>query len=163
MKFQKVNLEGYSKPSRFLKLLDGENKMRVLRDPYNYFVVGKKTARGYVRQIVGDDEEVPEFLKDVTPKLTYGFVVYSHDSGHFHILESGVMLGDMLTMLMQTVGEEEYKTKDVIISRSGKGFDTKYEVVLAKETQPLPKGLTQDSPEFRWIESYFEESNKESK
>ncbi len=127
-----------------------------MTDPYIYQVVGKKTARGYVRHVLEDGVAVPEFLKDAPPKLTYGFVVYSYASGHFHIVESGVMLGDQLTKLIQQKYPEEYKAFDIIVNVIGESLKREYQCAWAKTSEQLPKGVTKDSAEYRYIKSYFE-------
>lgn len=155
-KFQKIDLHKYVKPSKYLKLLEGENRIRILTDGYIYRVVGKKTARGYVRHIIGDGE-IPNFLQDVEPKLTYGFVVFSFDTEHFHVLESGPTLGDMLTVLLKLLPDEQYKAKDILIGRSGYGLDTKYEVAYAEESFKLPEGADKNNPEFQMMMRNFDE------
>lgn len=156
MKFQKINLSTYVKPSRFLKWKQGDNRIRVLTDGYIYNVLGKRTSRGYVRHIVGDGE-TPRFLQDADPKTTYGFVVYSHDTGHFHVLETGPMLGDMLVKLLQEKPDEEYKTTDIIVTRSGDGLETTYSVRYSDKPEKLPKGIDKDNPEFQMMLRNFSE------
>ncbi len=156
MKFQKINLDNYVKPSRFLSLKTGENRVRVLTDGCMYHVVGKKTAKGFVRAIVGDGD-MPKFLQDAEPKLTYGFVVYSFDTGHFHVLEKGPALGDQIVKLLQQKPEKEYMTADIIITRHGEGLSTEYSAQYADESEHLPKEANKDHPEYKMMLKYFED------
>lgn len=156
MKYQKINLDSYVKPSKYLKWQQGDNRIRVLTDGCIYRVVGKKTARGYVRHIIGDGE-VPKFLNDVEPKLTYGFVVYSFDTGHFHVVETGPTLGDMLVKLLQEKPEKQYQTTDIIVHKTGEKLETTYEVHYAEDTQKLPDGVNKDNPELQIMMRNFEE------
>jgi len=156
MKFQKINLSSYVKPSKYLRWQQGDNHIRVLTDGYIYNVLGKRTARGYVRAIVGD-KDIPEFLKDAEPKLTYGFVVYSHDTGHFHIVETGPTLGDMLVQLLQQKPDEEFKTTDIIVHRMGEKLDTKYTAHYADKPGKLPEGVDKNNPEFLMMLRNFNE------
>lgn len=156
MKFQKINLDNYVKPSKFLKWQPGDNRVRVLTDGYIYRVVGKKTARGFVRAIVGDGE-IPEFLKDAEPKLTYGFVVYSFDTGHFHVVETGPTLGDMLVKLLQQMPDKQYQTKDIIVHKTGEKLETTYTVKYADTTEKLPEGANKTNPELGLMLRNFEE------
>lgn len=155
-KFQKIDLAKYEKPSRFIKWKQGDNRIRVVSEPYMYQVVGKRTAKGFVRQVLEDGVEVPEFLKDAPPKLTYGFVVFSHDSGHFHLIETGTMLGHQLTELIKSKYPEEFKASDIIVNVKGEQLKRTYEARWADETEKLPNGVTKDSAEFRYVLSYFE-------
>lgn len=155
-KFQKIDLEKYEKPSKFIKWKIGENRIRVTSEPYLYQVVGKRTANGFVRHILEDGVDVPEFLRDATPKTTYGFVVFSFESGHFHIIETGTMLGHQLTELIKTKYPEEFKTMDIIVTAKGEKLKREYSVKWAEKTEPLPKGVNKDSAEYRYILSYFE-------
>lgn len=155
-KFQKVDLSKYEKPSKFIKWKQGDNRIRVLTEPYMYQVVGKRTANGFVRQILEDGVEIRDFLKDVPPKLTYGFVVFNHETEHFHVIETGIMLGDSLTKLVQEKYPEEYKAFDIIVNVKGEKLKREYTVSWAKETNALPKGVSKDSAEYRFILSYFE-------
>lgn len=156
-KFQKIDVEKYVKPSKFIKWKIGDNRIRVLAEPYLYRVVGKRTANGFVRHILDESTPVPEFLKDAEPKLTYGFVVFSHDDGQFHVLETGTMLGHELTELIKSKYPEEYKAIDVIVNATGEKLKRKYACRFATDTQQLPKGMNRNSPEFKYIMSYFEE------
>lgn len=158
MKFVKIDLENYVKPSKFLKLIEGENRIRILTDGYIYRVVGKKTARGFVRAIVGD-KDIPTFLQDAEPKLTYGFVVYSLDSQHFHVLECGPTLGDQLVKLLQQKPDKQYQTVDVLIKRKGKMLDTVYEASYAKESSQLPDGANKENTEFKIMLKHFSEED----
>lgn len=155
-KFAKIDLTKYEKPSKFIAWSQGDNRIRVLTEPYMYQVVGKRTANGYVRHVLEDGIEVPEFLKDVAPKLTYGFVVFDHDDGHFHIIETGPMLGHSLTELVKSKYPEEYKAFDIIVNVTGEKLKRQYKCSYAKDTKPLPQGVSKDSAEFRFILSYFE-------
>lgn len=154
-KFNKVDLEKYVTPSKFLKFFEGDNRIRVLTEPYLYQVVGKKTANGYVRHIMEEGTETPRFLADVKPKTTWGFVVFSHDTEHFHIIETGPRLGDPLTKLLQERAPEEYKAADVIVHKIGEGLDTKYTCKYADKVKGLPKRATMASPEYKVMLSYF--------
>lgn len=156
MNLKKIDLSKYEKPSRFIKWKQGDNRIRVTDSPYMYQVVGKRTARGYVRQVLEDGVEVKTFLKDAVPKLTYGFVVYSHEDAHFHVIESGVMLGDALTKLIQEKQPDEFKKTDIIVAVAGEKLDRTYACKWAEETTPLPDGANRDSAEFKYIKSYFE-------
>ena len=154
-RFRKVDLEKYQTPSRFLKFFEGENRIRVLTEPYLYEVVGKQTANGYSQHIIGDGQDIPEFLRDVRPKTTWGFVVYSHDTGHFHIVATGPRLGDPLTKLLQKKAPEEYKAHDIIIHKTGERLKSKYKVEYASKSQAMPKDATRDNPEYMVMLSYF--------
>lgn len=156
MKFQKINLATYVKPSKFLKWQQGENRVRILTEGVIYNVLGKKTAKGFVRAIVGDGN-IPEFLKDADPKLTYGFVAYSHDTGHFHVLETGPRLGDMLVKLLQQKPDEEYKTTDIIVTKRGEKLETVYEVKYSDKPSKLPEGVDKENPEFQMMLRNFSE------
>jgi len=155
-KFNKIDLAKYEKPSKFLKLSQGENRVRILHEPYMYQVVGKRTARGFVRHILEDGVEVPEFLKDAEPKLTYGFVVFSFVDEHFHVLETGPMLGHPLTELIKAKFPDEYKAFDILIHRTGEKLKTEYTCEYAKDSLKLPPGVSKESAEFRYTLSYFE-------
>lgn len=155
-KFDKIDLDKYEKPSKFIKWKQGDNRIRVLSEPYMYQVVGKRTAKGFVRQILEDGVEVPDFLKDATPKLTYGFIVFNHEDAHFHIIETGIMLGDQLTKLIQEKYPEEYKAFDIIVNVKGENLKREYTCKYAKDAVQLPKGVSKDSAGYRFIRSYFE-------
>lgn len=152
-KFNKIVLEKYVKPSKFLKLQQGDNRIRILDEPYLYQVVGKKTANGFVRHILEEGVPIPKFLEDATPKTTWGFVVYSHDSEHYHVIEAGPMLGDALTQLIKA--REDYKAHDIIIHKTGEMLKTVYTCEFAEEDEKLPAGASKDHPEFQFINSYF--------
>lgn len=152
-KFNKIDLEKYVKPSKFLKFEQGDNRIRVLGEPYLYQVVGKRTANGFVRHILEEGVEIPKFLDDATPKTTWGFVIYSHDTGHYHVIESGPMLGDALTMLLKE--KIDFKAHDIIVNKTGEMLKTKYTCQYATKDEPLPAGASKDNPEFQFITSYF--------
>ena len=156
-KFQKVNLDDYEKPSKFLKLKAGENRIRILAEPYIYQVVGKMTKTGFTRYILDDKEPTPEFFQDLEPKTVYGFIVYSQDASEFKILEASAGLGHNLTELVKSKHPEEYKAFDILITAEGEGLKRRYELPLfAKDTKPLPKGLNNLSPEYKAVATYFE-------
>lgn len=146
----------FEKPSKYMKWKVGDNRIRVLSEPYQYYVVGKKTARGFVRVVLEDGVEVPEFLRDVEPKLTFGFVIYSHDTEHFHVLETGTMLGVPLVELVRQKWPEEYKALDIIVNAQGENLKRQYTCKYAPDSQKLPANISKDSPEFRFILAYFE-------
>lgn len=156
MKVSRIDLSKYEKPSRFIKWKQGDNRVRVVTEPYMYQVVGKRTANGFVRQVLEDGVEVAEFLKDATPKLTYGFVVFSFETEHFQVIETGVMLGHALTELVKSKYPEEYKTQDIIIKVSGEKLKRKYSVEWAKDSKQLPEGVSRHSAEYKYTLSYFE-------
>lgn len=159
-KFKPIDVEKYEKPSKFAKWQEGDNQIRILRDPLQFYMVGKRTAKGFVRHIISDDSETPEFLKDVDPKLVYGFVLWNHDHNRFEVSETGIMLGDALVKLMKEKYPEEYKATDIIVNKKKTGkhqFNVEYTARWAKETKPLPKGVSQDSPEFKYILKHFQE------
>lgn len=157
VKFQKIDLHKYVKPSKYLKFPEGTSRVRFLTEGVTYRVMGKKTAKGFVRHIVGDGI-IPEFLQDAEPKLCYGFVVYSFDTEHFHVVETSQTLGDTIVKLLQEKPDEEYKTTDVLIDRSGLTMhDTKYTVKWSPEATKLPDGISKDHPEFLAMLRNFEE------
>lgn len=153
---KKIDVANYSKPSKFIKWEQGDNHIRILSEPYLYQVVGKKTAKGYVRQVLEDNVAVAEFLKDAPPKLTYGFVAYHFEANKFVVIETGIMLGDQLTKLIQSKYPDEYKAHDIIVHVKGENLRREYSSEFAKESSALPEGVTKDSAEFRFILSYFE-------
>lgn len=146
----------FEKPTKFIKFHAGDNRIRILSEPYQYYVLGKRTANGYIQHVVEDGVEVPEFFQGVEPKLVFGFVVFSHESGHFHVLETGSMLGVPLVELIRQHWPDEYKALDIIVNKKGEKLKTVYEASYAKDVVQLPKGVSKDSAEFRFILSYFE-------
>jgi hypothetical protein len=155
-KLPKIDLTKYEKPSLRIKFKQGDNKIRVVTEPYMYQVVGKRTANGYIQHILQEGVEIPDFLKDGKPKLQYGFVVFSHDTGHFHIIETGTMLGHPLTELIKQKYPEEYKAHDIIVHRIGEKLKTEYTVKYADKSEKLPEGVSKNSPEYKFVLSYFE-------
>lgn len=157
---QKIDLSvmsgKFEKPSKFTKLKEGVNKVRVLSDPYLYYVVGKPTAKGFVRSIIQEGVEIPEFLRDVEPKQTYGFIIYNHGTKHFEVLETGSMLGVQLVQLIQEKYPDEFKAHDIDITAKGQKLTRTYEASYADKPTDLPKGLSKDSAEYRFVLSHFE-------
>lgn len=151
-------IEGkFEKPSKYIRFKVGDNRIRILSEPYQYYVVGKKTARGFVRVVLEDGVEVPEFLRDVEPKLTFGFVIFDHTTEHFKVLECGPMLGVQLVELVRQKWPEEYKALDIIVNAVGEQLNRKYTCHYAKDSQKLPEGVSKDSAEFRFILAFFED------
>lgn len=147
----------FEQPSKFLKLKVGTNTFRILSEPYQYYVVGKKTARGFVRAIVEEGKDLPPFLQDVEPKLTFGFVVFSHDTGHFHVLETSQTLGVQLIQLMQERYPEEFKTMDIVVTARGEKLERKYTAIWSpKDNITLPPGANSNNAEYRLSLSHLE-------
>lgn len=146
----------FEKPSKFLKLRQGENRIRIVSEMYQYYVVGKQTSKGFVRQVLEDGVEVAKFLQDVEPKLTFGCVAFDFYDEHFHVLETGSMLGVAIGELIAQKYPDEYKAYDIIVTRTGEKLNTEYTAEYAADSKKMPKGVSKDSAEYRFILSYFE-------
>lgn len=157
-------LEGkFEKPSRYIKFKVGDNRIRVLSEPYQYYVLGIRTARGYLQHVIEEGVEVPDLFANAKPKVMFGFVVYSHDSGHFHVLETGPMLGVPLVQMVQEKYPEEYKAFDIIVKARGESLNREYEAEWAKESYKLPEGVSRKHPEYQFMLGYFEGFQKDAK
>jgi hypothetical protein len=146
----------YEKPSKFIKFQSGDTRIRILSDPYKYYVVGKKVNGRYIRQVIEDGVEIAEFLRDVDPKLQYGFVVFDYITESFKVLETGPELGVKLVELVRQKWPDEYKAEDIIVHAQGEALKRKYAASYAPDKQNLPKGVSKDSAEFRFVLSHFE-------
>lgn len=131
----------YVKPSRFVKIENGENRVRLLSKGHLYWLYGRKMGGRYLSHIVRDGEKVPDmFLKPdkdgeiPEPKRKYGWIAYDFRQQRVCILEAGPMLGHKLAELCET-DVANFTKRDIIIQRSGEGFNTKHQVSFAEDVQ----------------------------
>lgn len=145
----------YQKPSRFMKLYEGENRIRVLDGIWTYKKISAMMRGRFVSQIVDSGAELPDALSKVKqpPKQQWGFIVYDYRTDEPLILETGPSVGDPLAKLMAS---DDWRTKDIVIFRKKTGpqkFDVAYQVEYAKDNQ-IGRRVT-DS-ELSFLSKYFD-------
>lgn len=134
---EKIDYQTYTKPSDFLKLVEGENVIRVLTDGGLATIYGMRTARGWIRF----GEEVPKEAADkygdaVNGALKWIWIAINRVTGRVGVLEVGPMIGDSICQIAKDQGVDPREI-DIVVERTGTGTKTKYKVYKALETKPL--------------------------
>ena len=128
----------YKKPTRFVRPHDGVTRVRLLSSLYLYKKIGARMRGRYLAQIIDADEPLRKEFQNVKeePRQMWGWVVYDFESSEPRIMEVGPMLGDLLANLCEK-SPTDWKNKDVLITRTGEKFDTKYQAVFATKAEPI--------------------------
>lgn len=148
----------YVKPSRFVKFDDGENRIRLVSNLFLYQKYGVKAGGRYISEILRAGKKPNEVFvrSQAEPKQQWGWVAYHVTQKRMGVLECGPMLGDILAKMMKE-SPDTFKQRDIIVTKTGEGFDTKYSAKWADTTVKLDK---LDEAEFRYHMSYFGEEDE---
>lgn len=135
--------EDYKIPStsNYMKFVDGKNKFRVLSSAivgYEYWNTQNKPVRSRVPY-----DEIPEDIKhekDGSIKISHfwAFIVWNYDAKRVQILE--VTQKSIQSAIKAYVDNEAWgnpKGYDIVVTRTGTGFDTEYQVI-ANPHSPTP-------------------------
>jgi hypothetical protein len=130
--------------SNYMKFTDGNNKFRVLSSAivgYEYWNTDNKPVRNRITwNTVPDDIKTD---KDGGIKISHfwAFVVYNYDAKKIQILEltqKGIM--KYIKGLTEDVDWGNPSGYDIVVNRSGSGFDTEY-TTTAKPHSPLDPAI----------------------
>ena len=126
--------------SNYLKFIEGKNKFRIMSSAivgYEYWTIENKPVRS-----PEPFEGIPNDIKvDKEGKFRinhfWAFVVYSYENKKVQILE--LTQKSIMNAIKSYVDEESWgdpKSYDIVITRSGSGFDTEYQTIANPHTPP---------------------------
>ncbi len=153
----KIDYKTYTKPSDFVRFLDGETKLVIVSGGGMVKKHGMKTAHGYVP--MGDCTETPECpqcLKGNEPKQKWIWIVFNQKDRQVRVLDVGPMIGDAICKQAQEKGIDP-NGYEVIINRSGTGRTTQYITNLSAKITLTSADTAFIEPAKRFlIKKYFE-------
>ena len=123
--------------SKYMKWLQGENRLRVLAEPisgFGYWVDNKPIRVKSNSELSGKEEDVKYF---------WALPVYNYAYNEIQVLE--ITQKTILTELKALNGDKDWGdlTKyDIVVTRSGEGMETKYSV-MPKPAKDLAKEAAQ--------------------
>lgn len=137
MSFLPKDYEAPKTSGNYLKLTEGSHRFRVLDDA----VVGWEywnTSNKPIRQRDEWEDLPSDIAEGRSPKLFWAFPVWNVDEKKIQILElTQGKIQDIILALTQDVDYGDPQNYDIVITRTGKGFnDTKYSVI-AKPPVPI--------------------------
>jgi len=126
--------------SKYMRLVEGKNKFRVLSSAivgWEYWNTQDKPVRQQE-----PFEDVPDDIKHdkdgrVSIKHFWAFAVWNYQEKKIQILE--LTQKSIMNAIKSYVDEESWgdpKQYDIVITRSGSGFDTEYQTIANPHTPP---------------------------
>lgn len=128
-----IDYKTYQKPTFFLKLEQGDNRVRIVSEGVMCYEHGIVLSNGkYIPMgTCSEDSKCLQCRKGNEAKLRYKWIVYSPKTGDVKILSVGPQVGDEICI----IGKQENKlTFEVNIQRSGLGKQTRYKVSRVNPT-----------------------------
>ena len=134
------------KSSNYARLLDGENKFRILNSPiqgWEYWQTSPEGARKPIRKRMGETISVNDLEPNEQLKHFWAMPVYNYKEEKVQILEitqKGIQKA--LTALSRSKDWGSPLNYDILITRSGQKLDTEY-VVQPSPPKPLDPAIFQ--------------------
>lgn len=136
---KKIDYSNYQKPSDFVKLQVGDNRIRIVSDGITCYEHGMVSGSRYVPLgICSQTAACEQCQKGNQPKLRYKWIVYLPEIGETRLLSVGPQIGDEICCLATKGDPRAY---DIIINRNGVGKQSRYKVSKAKDSQPIEKEI----------------------
>lgn len=128
----KINYETYRKPSNFIKLAVGENRVRLVSDGITCYEHGAMMGGKYVPLgICTENLNCRQCQKNSEPKLKFKWIVFCPTTHEIGVLSVGPEAGDAICR----IGREVKKNIEVVIVRKGlTREDTTYRVLSVDST-----------------------------
>jgi len=153
----KIDYKTYTKPSDFVRFLEGETRLVIVSGGGMVKKHGMKTAKGYVP--LGDCTETPDCkfcLQGNEPKLKWIWIAFLPKERQVKVLDVGPMIGDAICKEAREKGIDP-NGYEVIINRTGTGRNTQYVTNLGAKVTPTPADLAFIEPSKKFlIKKYFE-------
>lgn len=152
-----IDYQKYEKPSDFVKFHEGKNIIQIVSKGILVKRHGMKTAQRYIPLGVCTEDDTCQFCKDGNePKLKWSWLVYLPETNQIRLLDAGVMIGDQICQLAKSSDPQTY---EIIITRTGAGRQTKYQVAKggAANLTPQIRGMIEPTKEFLF-NKYFKEA-----
>lgn len=159
---ERIKASDYIKPSKYLRLYPGITEVVLLSDIYLY---DKHQLRigGKMLSHTDDGSPLPPVftmpnkstgeLPNYETKQRWAWVAYSLTDKRYGILETGVMLGDILANMCKE--ESQYKTRVIEIKREGEKLKTQYSAGFTGDIQ-----LDDSSKPIWWDKDKFEKAKR---
>lgn len=153
---KKITYENYKKPSDFMGLSQGENRIRIVSSGVFGYQHGMKTARGWVNLgVCPEDDTCENCKKGHEPKKVWKWLVFDYSDQRTKLIDAGPMIGNQVCDIASKHGDpQEY---DILIKRVGEGLKTEYTCEKAKDNKEIPEELKKniDFNKKRLVNKYF--------
>lgn len=129
-----IDYQTYQRPTHFLKLEQGDNRVRIVSKGVICYEHGLVLSNGkYIPMgVCTEDSKCPQCKKGNVAKLRYKWVVYSPKTGDMKVLAVGIQVGDEICVIGK---QDERLSFEVIIHRTGIGKKTQYKVKRVPPTK----------------------------
>lgn len=141
------NYEVPSSSDNYMKFIKGENKLRILTSPILGFVwwEGENGNRKPVRVPMGEAINIKDIDDPESVKHFWAMVVYNYQEKRIQILE---LTQKGIQKTLRALAKDEdwgspVRTYDIVVTRSGDGMETRYEVLPKPAKQLDSKILEQ--------------------
>jgi len=134
---KKIDYNTYQKPSDYVKLQAGDNRIRIVSEGVICYEHGMMQGARYIPLgVCNQTAGCEQCQKGNQPKLRYKWIVYLPEFDETRLLSVGPQIGDEICCLAAKGDPRAY---DIIINRTGIGKQSRYKVSKAKESQPIEK------------------------
>lgn len=129
-----INYKTYVKPSYFLKLEQGETRVRIVSEGILCYEHGVLLRNGkYVPLgLCSENKHCKQCQRGNDPNLRYKWVVYLPKTGEVKVMAVGIKVGDEICVIGK---KEEALTFEVVITKNGFGKDVSYKVEKVTPTK----------------------------
>lgn len=133
---RKIDYNNYQKPSRFVKLSQGDTKLKIVSDGVIGYEHGMNAAGRYVPLgPCSENLDCEQCAKGNEPSLKFKWIAYLPELKEVRVLSVGSKLGDSICGIAKEEEKAGHKSFEIIINRVGLGRnDTRFTV--RKPLQP---------------------------
>lgn len=128
--------EAPSSPSLFIKLENGENRIRLVSKPENYQVHNQK-IEGKFRSVKCEGTDCKLCAEGNKPRDRYAWVVLDRSDGQVKVYECGWMVFEQVLNLARDEDYGDPTQYDLKITKTGEGLDTNYTVIAVPKKTAL--------------------------
>lgn len=130
---RKIEYRTYKRPSNFVKLEQGDNRVKVVSEGYIGFEHVTVIDKKFIPLGPCTQSSKCEFCKKKNePRLRYKWVVYLPETQEIKILAVGVEIGDEICQIASLLNKITF---EVIINKVGSGKQSKYSVKKVESTE----------------------------
>lgn len=121
-----------------LKLKEGKNRLRIVSNPCQVSSHWEKDITGKIHRVICNGTNTcPICQKGLKPQVRFQMNVIDRTDGQVKILECGRTIFDSIRKYAE---DEDYGNPtqyDFNITKTGSGFETRYEVIAKPKKEPL--------------------------